>query len=816
MKISLLFGIKSSLYHTITKAKAMKTLKKALFWILGILATVLLLAVAVVYYLETRALPDYNEDVKISGLRSEVRVYRDERAVPHVFAQNEHDLYMVTGYLMAQDRLWQMDLLRRVTQGRLSEIFGADMVDTDQLLRALQIQEKSKMVLENSDQALLDCLSAFADGVNAYLEQAGKRLPIEFTVLGYKPEKWESLHSLNLIGYMAWDLAGSWEDEIALHKLRGKVSHEMLMELYPHLDMQTSYVFDSVKTTILSFNLLDAAENLHKLGVEGFSASNNWAVTASKSANGKALMANDMHLGFGLPGIWYQIHQEVEGSFRVSGVALPGAPIVVAGHNEFFAWGMTNLYVDEMDFYLENLHPEDSTLYLFNGEWRPLKIQQEEIKIKGGEAVMRSNAFTHRGPLISGFREVKAEQISMRWTGNELSNELRSMYLINKARNWDEFRNALTTMGAVSQNVIYADVEGNIGLQTAGMIPVRKQGKGMFVYPGDTDAYDWSGFLPFEELPYAYNPPENQVSSANNRTTGPDYPYHIGHWYATPARIDRIRQMINEKPQLDVEDFKRMQADFTSSFAATYTPELLEIVSRKSDLNPLESQALNNLKNWNYNLTADCKATPVFEFFFMTFMKNALSDELGDTLFRSLASGIMRHGFLYLWENRSSAWIDNVNTAETETFEDLVVKSFADAVQQLSTQYGDNPDKWKWGEMHQLTLRHPMGGVKILDRIFGLNKGPFPVGGSFHTVNPMAFGFHKPFSVRHGASQRHIYMPSDWNNSYTVIPTGTSGIPASKYYGSQAESFLSHQYHKESWTRADIESRAKHQCTFKP
>lgn len=783
---------------------------------LGILAGILLIAFAIVYYLEVRALPRYNKDVKITGLKAEVRVFRDDRAVPHVYAQNEHDLYMATGYLMAQDRLWQMDLLRRVTLGRLSEIFGADMIDADQLLRALRMSEKSLKVLENSDEALLVSLNAFASGVNSYIEQAGKRLPVEFTLLGYQPEKWEPMHTLNLIGYMAWDLAGSWGNEIALHKLRGKVSDEMLLELYPDMELQTSYVHTVNDTNTLSFNLLDAVDKLRNLGLEGFSASNNWAVTGSKSANGKALMANDMHLGFGLPGIWYQIHQSVEGSFQVSGVALPGAPAIINGHNDFIAWGMTNLYVDEMDFYVETLHAEDSTRYKFNGEWKPLELRQEEIKVKGGEAVMRTNAFTHRGPLISKFKKVESQPISMRWTGNEYSNELRSIYMLNKAKNWNEFRDALSTMGAVSQNVIYADVEGNIGLQTAGMVPVRKQGNGVFVVPGDTDDYDWSGFLPFESLPFTYNPPENYVSSANNRTTGPEYPHHIGYWFDNSARIDRIRQMIEGKTQLDADDFKKMHADLNSSFAAQYTPELLKILSESSDLTPIEAQVLSNLNSWNYYLGVDCTSTPVFELFYLKFMKNALSDELGESAFRELGGGLLRHVFAHLWVHRNSAWIDDVNTPEKETFETLVLKSFADAVQYLSTNYGEKPDQWKWGKMHQLTLKHPMGKVKILDKVFGLNKGPFPVGGSFHTVNPMGYGFHTPFSVVHGASQRHIFMPSDWSNTFTVIPTGTSGIPGTKYYGYQAAAFLNNQYYNESWTRSDIERKAKYQCTFNP
>lgn len=788
----------------------MKKWQKVLLGVLVVLLALAGFAWLALGYISRSALPDYNKDVQLSGLKAGVEVFRDERGVPHVYAQNSHDLYMVTGYLMAQDRLWQMDLLRRVTLGRLSEIFGADMVEADQLLRALRMSDKSLMVIDSLDASMRSDLEAFASGVNQCIAHLGKKLPPEFTILGYKPEPWQVVHTVNLIGYMAWDLAGSWQNEVVLHKLRSRMPEEKWLQLFPDMKLQNTYVYSDNQ----SFTLLEAGLKLTGLGLEIRNGSNNWALSGERTVSGNAMLANDMHLGFGLPGIWYQIHQTVEGEFSVAGVALPGAPAVICGHNEHIAWGMTNLYVDEMDFFTEKLN-EEGTHYFFNGEWQPLELRKEKIAIKGGDTLLKINAFTHRGPVISGFKGVENEAISMRWTGNDYSNELRTIMLLNRARNWNDFRNAVRTFGAVAQNIVYADAEGNIGLQVTGNVPVRKAGNAVFVYPGDTNAYDWTGAVPFEELPYEFNPERGYVSSANNRTTGPDYPYYIGYWYDNSARIDRIREMIESQDKLDVEDFMNMHVDQTSVFAPSYVKTIVPILKNSSDLSPLASTATSLLENWDFSMRAEAPQPAIFEGFYRHFMAELLKDETGE-LFTELGGGLLRHIFAQTFNNPSSSLVDNINTPEVEDFETLVCKSFEAAVKELEQKLGSEPQSWKWGDIHQLTLSHPMGKVKALDKLLGLNKGPYPVGGSFHTVNPMGYSFHKNYNVTHGASQRHIYNTGNWEQSFTVIPTGASGIPASRYYASQREMFLKGEYYREPWQREQVESAAKYKAAFMP
>lgn len=798
----------------------MKIFKKIIVGIVVVVFVVAIVAFFLVRHISRKALPDYNEPIQLSGLIDKVNVYRDTHAVPHVYATNEHDLYMTVGYLMAQDRLWQMDLLRRVTMGRLSEIFGKDMVDSDHLLRALRIPEKSKLVLMQTDENIQLALDAFSRGVNQFIENNQNSLPPEFTILGYKPEPWEPFHSVNLIGYMAWDLSGSWGTEIILHKLSKILDKEKFEQLLPQNLQQKTFVYPiwPAENNEAAFALLQNTKPLEDLGIEIFNGSNNWVVSAKKSETGFPLFANDMHLGFGSPGIWYQIHQVIDGKLNVTGLALPGQPMIIVGHNDKIAWGMTNLYVDDMDFYTETLSEENANKYLFMNEWKPLKVNMEKIAVKGADTIIKEIKYTHRGPIISGYKKIANEAISMRWTGNEYSNELRSVYKLNRATNWDEFRDALTTFTSVSQNVAYADVYGNIGMQTSGGLPMRKDGNGMFVSSGLTDQYDWVGMVPFNELPYSLNPPEGFVSSANNRTIDTNYHHVIGHWFDLPSRIDRINEMLNEKEKLNVDDFKRMLGDFKSKHVELHLPIIVETIEKSTDLSENEKTALNALRKWDMVMAADGFESSVFEKFYLIFVKNILHDELGDDVYKELigARSIVRSLMLHMWKNKASAWVDNINTTEKESFNEVLMASFKQTIAYFEATIGNNPEEWKWGKMHQLTLKHPLGKVKILDQVFKLNKGPFPVNGSYHTVNPFSYSFRDPFVTVHGASQRHIYNTNNWNDSYVVIPTGTSGIPASDYYLDQTEMFLNNKYKKDLWLKDDIIKEAKFHAVFSP
>ena len=801
----------------------MKLLKNILRFFVYFIVLALLAGWIYLRYISYRPVPDYDKEIALEGLKGKVTVYRDSLGIPHVYAENEEDLYRVTGYLEAQDRLWQMDLLRRVTQGRLSEIFGKEYVKTDLLLRALRIPEKSQRLLDSIDAPLRTSLEAFADGVNQYISTHRHSLPVEFSILRYKPDPWQPEHSLNIIGYIAWNLdIGHWSTEILLYKAFRKMG-EKAGFLLPARGTKLCYVYPDYTIDpallALSDNLLSAGEKLAGLGAEVFSGSNNWAVSPEKSAYGSSLLANDMHLGLNLPGIWYQIHQHVKNGVHVTGVLFPGEPVVVAGHNDDIAWGITYLYADDLDLYHETLRPDDPEKYRYNGQWLPLERSPQTIRIKGGEEVHDTLLFSRRGPLVSRFGEVD-EAISMRWGGNDYSNEYLGLYRINRAGNWEEFTKGLREFRSVNQNFDYADRHGNIGLYAAGGIPIRK-GPAYMVLPGDTSLYDWHGKVPFELLPHTYNPPDHQVSSANNRTVRDNYPYYIGAYFAQFYRITRIRQMLGEKEKLDVNDFMRMQTDQHSLLATETLPPLLVILNnRAGELSEKEKTALEVLQLWDGNMGPQETAPLIFELFLKNFITETITDELG----REMTDQILkiRNFTTTILENvradTSSAWLDDITTpAKTEGLADITLRAFHKTMAQVDNRYGSTPEFWTWGRIHRFTLKHPLGKVKMLDRIFHLNKGPFMVGGSFHTVCPYSYPLTgAPDGINHGASQRHIYVTGDWDKSFTVIPTGESGVPASDYYGNQTPLYTSGKYHRDYFSKDLVIAHARHTTTFRP
>jgi penicillin amidase len=798
----------------------MRLVKKILKVLFIILVLVFAGGSFFIHNLANRAVPDYNKDVVLAGLKDEVKVYRDSFAVPHVYANDEADLYYVIGYIMAQDRLWQMDLLRRVTQGRLAEIFGEDFVEADLLLRALRIPEQSAIIKKETKPEIFQSFVSFSKGVNAYIEDHKKKLPPEFSILGYEPDKWEPEHSLNLIGYMAWDLAGgTYSTEITIYKLIKKFGQENIAELIPDVANRKEVVYADFEIDTILLNkqvsLISGSKKLDELGVKVFFGSNNWAVSGKKSLSGISLMANDMHLGLNSPGIWYQIHEVTEDGLNVTGVAVPGTPIVIAGHNEDIAWGMTHLYMDDIDLYLEKTNPDNSNEYWYNGKWNAMEVRNEVIKVKGGKEVIRENRFTHRGPIISGFKNME-QAISMRWIGNEKSDVLKSMYLMNRAENWDDFKEALRSFISLGQNVIYADKNGNIGLYAAGGVPVRK-GPGWMIHTGETDEYDWKGQIPFDELPHVYNPESGMVSSANNKTVGNDYPYYIGFIYSQGYRVNRIREMLNEKDKFSVEDFAAMQADQKSWLVKEFLPDILRILN-SADLSKKEKIGRTILTGWNGIMEETSPAPLIFDKLYLTIIKNILSDDLGEDLYKEYYSnGALSRNFMEnIWYDKDNKFWDDLNTQDkTEGFAEIIIKSYREVMEDLSSSMGNNPKKWQWGDVHQLTLEHPLGKVKILDKVFGFNRGPYRVGGSFNTVSPFAYSFSSPFKAIHGASQRHVFSPEDWDKSITIIPTGESGISASPYYCDQTELYLKNIYHADPFSREKVEGRAKFMAVFK-
>jgi penicillin amidase len=803
----------------------MKTLKIILFVILALLAIAVGGALILVTDVSRGALPKYDGELAVSGFSSEVTVYRDERGMPHIYAENEHDLYLATGYVMAQERLWFMDLIRRVTTGTLSDVMGETMVEADKFLRCLEMTAKSKMVLSNSDPVLISYLQAFADGVNAFINDAGKKLPPEFKILSYKPDPWKLEDIANIIGYMGWDLAkDNLSQDIFYYRLAQKTGIDKATQLIPDWNSVTSVVFPdfTLNDTLLkeALSMISSMDKLKPLGVISFSGSNNWSVSGKRTETGKPILSNDMHLDFGSPGIWFQMHQVVPGKINVTGVAVPGQPFIVCGHNESIAWGMTNLMVDDLDLFAEKINPENGNQYYFNGEWKDMTVKKEIINIKGGKKDSVIIRYTHRGPIISGYRNIQDAALSMRWSGYDQSNELRTVCLLNRASGWDEFRSAIKTFRSVSQNIVYADINGNIGISTGGGIPIRK-GNGSLIRNGETDEYDWKGYVPFEQLPFSFNPEKGYVSSANNKTVPEGYPYYISSAFALPYRINRVRQMLDEKEIFTIDDFKRMITDQHSDYAALLIPYLLKLNDRRSELSPSEASALDTFNGWDYDMNAELVAPSVFEFFRISFIKNLLSDELQDLYDQFLGVSndkeydIIKDYYIYrILKTGPDNWVDDISTPQKESLDDIILRSFKDCVASITSQFGEDQSGWKWGDIHKIRIEHPLGSVKLLDKVFHFNSDLYRVGGSDHTVSP--YSFRPGFIVYNGASERHIFNTANWDESLTVIPTGASGIPASEFYLSQTKTYIEEGFYKDPFSDGAVKAAAKYTLRLIP
>ncbi|MFC2098648.1 penicillin acylase family protein [Bacteroidota bacterium] len=781
--------------------------------LVGIIGIVLLL-----WHISHRSIPDYNADVVIGGLQGKAEVLRDTFGIPHIYAENPEDLYRVTGYVMAQDRMWQMDLLRRVATGRLSEMFGKDMLDADQLFRALRIEDKSRLIMARSEPEIIDCINAFSEGINQYLSDNAKKLPFEFAVLSYKPEPWLPIHTVNLIGYMSWSSSAAWGNEPALYRISQLVDSLRILELIPDLSIQQPIFPDFMIEGDLhpELDLLSESTIINDLGIEVFTGSNNWAVSGDRSFNGFPIVSNDMHLALNMaPGVWYQMHQVIPGELNVSGIVLPGTPFVNVGHNDSIAWGMTYVSVDDIDFYLETINPADTNQYMLNGDWLDMEIREETIKIKGGEIETRINRFTHRGPVISSFKNIEDKVISMRWTGNEYSNELKTVYLIDRANNIYEFREALRTWTTISTNSICGDAAGNIGLFVAAGVPMR-QGNRALVMPGEVSLYDWGGLVPFEQLPHGINPPQEFLASANNRSAGSDYPYHISHWYSIPSRFNRIIEMISEKDVFTMEDMICMQSDQKSHWIGKVMnvcrPVLLE-----ADLSGTPLAAFDRIHAWDGTMDMEGIQSTLFEVFYLMLKEAVFKDELGED-YPSMMSGMgtaVKGVMDRIMEGQELSWCDDVRTTDTtESFKDLIVPAWNSTISWLEERHGEDMEAWIWGDLHTVSLEHPLAASKILDKIFKLHRGPYRVGGAGHTVCPYNYPGFSSFSVHSGASQRHVYNLLDPDDSRIIMPSGVSGIPASDFYCNQTDMYMQNKYIGESFSREKVERNAVYRSTF--
>ncbi len=759
------------------------------------------------YWFASRSFPTINGALHVPGLKSSVQVVRDPLGVPHLYADNMDDLFFATGYVQAQDRLWQMEFNRRVGYGTLSEIFGAATIKEDRFLRTMGLGRAAR-----ADWAALSAeekhpLEMFANGVNAFVNAHLDSLPLEFTILGFKPAPWQGMDALAWAKVMAYDLGGNYDSELERSQLAAKLGADAANELMPPYPTEGPFIIspemkdykapvtdialpsDSLAIGSPDLTALAAMERGLGLGGEGV-GSNNWVIDGTKSTTGKPILANDPHLAIQMPSIWYEmglhcIPQNDACPLNVVGFTFPGFPGIVIGHNDRIAWGVTNVGPDVQDLFVEKMNPNNPNQSEYQGKWEDMQVVDEPIKVHDVVSETLHVQITRHGPIMTPVLPGVTQPLALQWTAlRERSRIFQAGLLIDEAKNWNDFRSALKLWDVPSQNFVYADVDGNIGYQMPGNIPVRAKGDGSVPVPGWTGEYEWTRYIPFDELPFVYNPPSHFIATANNAVVPTTYKYLITNDWSAPYRAQRIADLLKAKDKLSVDDIMAIQGDVYSIPLAQLQKYIVAIQPNGT----LQQRALDQVKAWDGRETEDSAGATIMAATLDQLVRIALGQRINDaklsqTYLQDTADN--RRVILALLTHPESHWWQGAGRDAT------IGQSFEQAVNALA-KYGDNPAEWRWGRIHTATFEHPLGSVQPLNLIF--NAGPVGVPGGVDTVFATPYDPTDPYAVTWVSSMRQIVDLSNLGNSLTIHTTGQSGLPLSKHYSDMVPLWRTVQY----------------------
>jgi penicillin G amidase len=797
--------------------------RKVLLGLLVLILVLLLVVPAAGWFYFRRSLPQVNGTVHAAGLDGSAEITRDGHGIPYIYASTDHDAFFALGYVHAQDRLWQMEMQRRIAAGRLAEVLGKDALKTDQFLRTLGPYRAAQAALPALSAHSLATLKAYADGVNAYLAE-GHPLPPEFAILGFKPQPWQPLDSLVWAKMMAWDLGGAYDTDISRQELATALGPERAAQLLPGYPADAPSILAAGSNGQLQ-DLWATRQNLRQLGLgDEHAGSNDWVVAGSRTASGKPLLANDPHLRAQIPSVWYLagLHGD---NINAVGATFPGLPAVVIGHNAHIAWGVTNLGPDVQDLYIERINPQDANQYEVNGKWVDMEIHAEDIAIKGQpEPLHWAARATQHGPLISDVTGQRGNAFALRWTALDPGDTTMDAFLnINYAANWDAFKNALRTYVAPAQNFVYADVEGHIGYFGPGHIPIRAKGDGSLPVPGWNDDYAWTGWIPFEQLPQTYNPPAGYVVTANNRVTPPGYPYFITNDWAEPYRAERITELLTAKTGLTPDDFARIQGDQHSAQTAELLPLLFQALSApgtneavvdKPEQARVRADAEARLRAWDGTGSADSAAATIYETWFIELHRALLENKLGG----DLADVITKDNPQFLrqvFSGALAAWCDDLLTPQRENCGDVARLSLDHALTYLSQRYGQDMNRWRWGDIHQTQFSHnPFSQVAFLKPFFHRSAAK---GGDAYTVNPAPYSLAQPFDSGAVPSYREIIDLANFDNSRFMHTTGQSGHFLSPHYADLIPNWQGMAYVPIYWSKTALQnSRGTSTLTLAP
>jgi penicillin amidase len=833
----------------------------------ALLAAVLVGAAVFSFVTVRTSFPDTAGEVRLSALHGKVTVERDGKGIPQIYADDAEDLFFAQGYVQAQDRFYEMDFRRHVTAGRLAELVGDGALETDKYVRTLGWRRVAQQELALLDDTTLALVKAYARGVNSYIEdRSASELSLEYAVLSltgpdYQPEPWTPVDSLSWIKAMAWDLRSNMGDEIDRVLATDKLSVPEVEQLYPDYPKQHATIVTDAGANVHAGRFEQdgcqgaecadpglgraraavASLKAARRGAEALPAllgtgegigSNSWVVDGEHSATGKPILANDPHLAPSMPGIWYQIGLHCRTvteacPYDVAGFSFSGLPGVVVGHNARIAWGVTTLYADVADLYLEKV---SGGTYEYAGKRRPLETRQETFRVAGGTSETITVRSTRHGPILSDLDDDLAEvgedaqrtvgagtyEVALRWTALTPEPTIKAVFALDRAQDWDQFRAAAKLFTVPSQNLVYADVDGNIGYQSPGTIPIRSTGDGRWPVPGWDPAYAWKGSIPFDALPTVRNPDEGFIVTANNRVIGDQYPLLLGADTAPGYRSERIRDLLTssgEQGKPSVADMSRIQLDSYSANAAQLVPHLLDV-----DLDSgYYRRGQDTLRGWDYRQDADSPAAAYFNVVWKNLLTRTFADELpkgqrpegGERWFNVLRTII---------EHPNSHWWDDTATLTlTERRDDVLALAMRDARDELTRIQSRDPDRWSWGGLHRLDLVNPTlgdSGVGLVNRLF--NRGPYELGGGGGLVDATGWDATKGYDVTTVPSMRMVVDLGDLDRSRWIQLTGNSGHAFHDHYVDQAPLWAKGETLPWAFSRTAVEASSDDTLTLVP
>ena len=773
----------------------------------ALLVLIIVLAIGSWFFIQNNK-PQYDGNLKLENLDNEVNIYFDEVGVPHIYSQNQHDAYIALGYVHAQDRLWQMELVRRISAGRLSELFGKDLVKTDKFYRGLGIENAAIKTIQNLDttsQAYKLTL-AYLNGVNQFIENG--TTPIEFSLIGVVKEKFTIKDIYNVYGYMSFGFAHAQRTDPFLTNLRDKLGAAYLQDLQIDISSKTELIqnhYPKIKNKITSSLSTSVNDIFANSPIPPFIGSNSWVIGAKKTKNKKVIFANDPHIGFSQPAVWYQSHI-ITPDYEMYGFNLALTPFPLLGHNRNYAYGLTMFENDDIDFYKEN-------------ENQSFTVRKETIKVKDGEDISFEVREGKHGSIMNDFIDIidSDSPIAMDWIYTKLENKmLEASYVLSHSNSLSEFKNGASLIYAPGLNVMYGDAKDNIAwFASAKLYKHDNNVNTKFILDGSNGVDDQIKYLDFSQNPQAINPPWNYVYSANNQPdsiAGIMYP----GYYLPEDRAKRIVNLLKPKNDFTKNDIELMINDIQSSVVPSLIPIIIENIT-KVNLTANEKEAIIILKNWKGDYKIDEIAPTIYTKFLYRFIENTFADEMGEENFKQfLKTHVYKRQIAKQIKSRKSIWWDDINTKQVkENRDEIFTRSLHETVTALEEQFGDDIKNWTWNKAITVTHKHAFDKVPSLKSFF--NVGPFVTNGSNEVLNNQIFAINNNgiYEVTAGPSTRRIIDFSDIENSITVIPTGQSGNVFSKHYKDQAKKYLNGEFVKMMLNKEEIQ-KSKDKLVIEP